>query len=212
MFVSDWMTKKVITVSPDDFISDAVKVIKEHGIKHIPVVKDGKLKGIISDRDIRDYVPSKASSLDVYELHYLLQSTKIKTIMNKKTITAKPDTPVEEAAMILHDEGIGCMPVMEGRKMVGIISDYDIFRALIDISGVRHGGNRVSVMIRDRPGSIKDVADIVRAHGFRLQGIMTSYEGTGKGKRKVVIRTKGNGRLKGLKEELESLYRDVDVR
>ena len=82
MFVSDWMTKRVFTVSPDDSISGAAKLTNEKGIKHLPVIKDEKLKGIPSDRDIKEYVPSKATSLDVYELHYLLEKTKVKEVRN----------------------------------------------------------------------------------------------------------------------------------
>ena len=86
MFVSDWMTTRVCTVSPDDGIPDAARLAKEKGIKHLPVVKAGRLKGIISDRDIKEYVPSKATSLDVYELHYLLAKTKVRAIMKRRVV------------------------------------------------------------------------------------------------------------------------------
>ena len=76
MYVSDWMTKKVITLDPDDYLSDAIALMREHGIKHLPVMKNDKLKGIVSDRDIKEFSPSKATSLDVYELHYLLGENK----------------------------------------------------------------------------------------------------------------------------------------
>ncbi len=72
MFVSDWMTQKVFSVKPDDNVSDVVKIVREKGVKHVPVVEHGKLRGIVSDRDIRDYCPSRATSLDIYELNYLL--------------------------------------------------------------------------------------------------------------------------------------------
>ncbi len=87
MYVSDWMTKKVFTVEPDDYLSDALPLMKEKSIKHLPVVKSGKLKGLVSDRDIKEYTPSKATSLDIYELHYLLAKTRIKEIMKTKIIT-----------------------------------------------------------------------------------------------------------------------------
>jgi acetoin utilization protein AcuB len=94
MYVSDWMSKKVFTVGPDDYLSDAITLMREKGIKHLPIVKGDKLKGIISDRDIKEYSPSKATALDIYELHYLLAKTKIKEIMITKVITTAPDTPV----------------------------------------------------------------------------------------------------------------------
>ncbi|MDP2279788.1 MAG: CBS and ACT domain-containing protein [Nitrospirota bacterium] len=209
MFVSDWMTKRVFTISPDDSITDAVKLMREKCIKHIPVIKDEKLKGIISDRDIKEFTPSKATTLDVYELHYLLAKTKVKEVMKSKVVTTAPDVPVEEAAMIMYDEGIGCLPVMEQGRLEGIISDKDIYRALVDITGVRHGGHRVYLTIEDRPGSIKEVADIIRKYGFRMQSILTSYERVGEGYRKVVIRTKGKGDFKGMKKELQDSFKDA---
>ncbi len=211
MFVSHWMTRKVFTVSPDDSVTDAVKLMKEKGIKHIPVLKGSKLKGIISDRDIKEYTPSKATSLDIYELHYLFAKTKVKEIMKTKVITTTPETPVEEAAMVMYDHGVGSLPVMEDGLLVGIISDRDIFRVLVDITGVRHGGNRIYLTLEDRPGSIKDVADIIRNHGFHLQSILTSYERVREGYRSVVIRTKGKGDLKGLESELDSIYKAVRI-
>ena len=212
MYVSDWMTKKVFSVSPDDYLSDALSLMKEKGIKHVPVVKNGKLKGIISDRDIKEYSPSKATSLDIYELHYILAKTKIKEIMTTGVITTTSDAPVEEAAMIMLDRSIGCLPVIDEGNLAGIISDKDIYRALVDITGVRHGGNRICVTIEDRAGSIKEVADIVRKYNFRLQGILTSYEGVREGFRRVVIRTQGRGDFNSLKAEIEGTFKSCQIR
>ncbi len=211
MYVSDWMTKRVFTVDPEDYLSDVISLMKEKQIKHIPVVKGGKLKGIISDRDIKEFTPSKATSLDIYELHYLLANTRVKEVMKSKVITTTPDMPVEEAAMTMHDHAIGCLPVLDGDNLVGLITHKDIFLALVDITGVRHGGHRVYVTIEDRPGSIKDVADIIRKYGFRLQSILTSYEGVKEGYRDVVLRAKGTGNFKGMKEELERSYKGARI-
>ena len=212
MYVSDWMTKKVITIGPDDYLSDAITLMRDKGIKHLPVVKGDRLKGIISDRDIKEYSPSKATALDIYELHYLLAKMKIKDLMITKVITTAPDTPVEEAAMVLLDRNIDCLPVLDDGRLVGIISDRDIFHALVDITGVRHGGHRICVTIEDRPGSIREVADIIRKHGFHMQGILTSYEGVREGFRKVVLRTTEMGDFKGLKEDLLENFRNVQIR
>jgi acetoin utilization protein AcuB len=211
MFVSDWMTRKVITIAPDSSVSDAVKLMKEKKIKHIPVVKDERLKGILSDRDIREFSPSKATSLDVYELHYLLATTKVKEMMKTKVVTITANSPVEEAAMLMFDNNIGSLPVVEDSKVVGIISDRDIFRVLVDITGVRHGGHRVAIAVEDRPGSVREVADIIRKHGFRLQSILTSYEKAPKGYRNVVIRCFGEGKFGSLKAELMGTFVGVRV-
>jgi len=211
MYVSDWMTGKVFTVDADDYLSDAIAIMKEKNIKHLPIVKGDKVKGILSDRDIKEYSPSKASALDIYELHYLLAKTKIKDVMRTKVTTTSPDTPIEEAALVMLDKGLGCLPVLVNGCLCGIISDKDIFRALVDITGVRHGGNRICVTIEDRAGSIREVADIVRKHGFRLQGILTSYEGVKEGLRRVVLRTQGKGDLAGMKTYMEKTYRACRV-
>jgi acetoin utilization protein AcuB len=211
MFVSEWMTPKVFSVKPDDSVSAVVRMIKEKRIKHVPVAEQGKLQGIVSDRDIKDYCPSKATSLDMYELHYLLEKTTVKEVMKTKVFTTTPDAPIEEAAMVLYDKNIGCLPVIDRGKLVGIISDRDIFRALIDITGIRHRGHRIFVTIEDSPGSIKDVADIIRKYDFSLQSILTSYERVEGGHRNIVIRTKGSGNFKALKAELEGTYTGVKI-
>lgn len=211
MFVSDWMTRKVITIAPDSSMSDAVKLMKEKKIKHIPVIKDEKLKGIISDRDIREFSPSKATSLDVYELHYLLATTKVKELMKTGVFTITTDSPIEEAAMLMYDNSIGSLPVIENGRVAGIISDRDIFRVLVDITGIRHGGHRVAVTVEDRAGSVREVADIIRKHGFSLQSILTSYEKAAKGFRNVVIRCSGTGKFGALKSELMGTFRGVKI-
>jgi acetoin utilization protein AcuB len=132
--------------------------------------------------------------------------------MKTKVVTISSDAPVEEAAMIMLDKNIGCLPVVDGGGLCGIISDKDIFHAMVDITGVRHGGHRICVTIEDRPGSIREVADIIRRHGFHLQGILTSYEGSRKGYRKVVLRTTEMGDFKGLKEDLIDDYGNVQIR
>jgi len=212
MLVSDWMTRKVFALSPEDGVSDAIRLIKEKRIKHIPVVKEEKIKGIVSDRDVKEFSPSGATSLDIHELHYLLAKAKVKEIMKTKVFTTAPDVPIEEAALIMFNHKIGCLPVVAHGKLAGIISEADIFKALVDITGVRHGGHRISVTIEDRPGSIKDVADIIRKHGFSLQSILTSYEKMPHGFRKIVIRTKGDGKFGALKAELMGSFRDVQIK
>ena len=153
MFVADWMTRQVITADPQESVLHAMHVMRDRGIKHLPVVKDGKLVGVISDRDIKAYCPSKATALDVYEINYLLSKASVREAMGARLLTIAPDAPVEDAALMMLDENVGCLPVVAGETLAGIISDRDIFRALVDISGVRHGGHRICVIIADRPGT-----------------------------------------------------------
>ncbi len=211
MFVADWMTRRVVTVGPDDSISQAMHAMRERGIKHLPVVRDGAVVGVISDRDIKAYYPSKATALDIYEINYLLAKATVKEAMGALLTTTGPDTPVEEAALVMLEKNIGCLPVVEGDVLVGIISDRDIFRALVDITGVRHGGHRICVTVADNPGTIRELTDIVRRHGFHLRGILTSYEGVPKSTRRVVIRTSDEGDFAALRGELEAAYKAVRI-
>ena len=211
MFVADWMTRKVVTVAPDDSVSHAMHEMREHGIKHLPVVRGGEVLGVISDRDIRAYTPSKATALDVHEINYLLSKATVKEAMGARLTTTTPDTPIEAAALTLLENGIGCLPVVEGDVLVGIIADEDIFRALVDITGARHGGHRVCVTVADRPGTIREVTDIVRSSGFHLQAILSSYEGVPKGSRRVVIRTSSEGDFDALRAALEPAYPSLRI-
>jgi acetoin utilization protein AcuB len=208
MFVSDWMTKKVFTVTQADSISSAIMLLKEKNIKHLPVVnEDNGLTGILSDRDIKDYTPSKVSTFDIHELNYILFTTKVKEIMIKKVITTPPNMPIEEAAMIMFDKNIGCLPVVDGKKLVGIISDKDLFRVLVDITGIRQGGERFYVVLKDKLGVTGEVLDVIRKHGFTLDSVLTTYEGTKKGFKRVVIRTKGKaGDTQAVNKELRELF------
>lgn len=212
MFVADWMTRQVVTVGPDESVSRAMHLMKERGIKHLPVVKDGRLVGVISDRDIKAYCPSRATSLDVYEINYLLAKAKVNEAMSSRLTTTTPDTPVEEAALTMLEGDVGCLPVLEGDLLIGIISDRDIFRSLVDITGVRHGGHRVCLTIEDRPGSIREVTDLIRSHGFRLHGILTSYEKVPQGSRRVVIRTGAEGDFAAMRADLERAYSFVRIK
>ncbi len=194
MFVSDWMTKSVFTLTPDDNIITAIKLLQEKKIKHLPVVKNNSaIVGILSDRDIKDYTPSKVTTFELKELNYILYTAKVKEIMKKKVICAAPDMAIEEAAMMMFDNNIGCLPVVDKGKLAGIISDKDIFRVLVDITGVRHGGNRFYVVMKDKPGVTGEVLEIVRNNGFTLDSVLTTYEGVQKGYKRVVVRTIGKG-------------------
>jgi acetoin utilization protein AcuB len=208
MFVSDWMTTKVFTLASDDNIMSAIKLLKEKKIKHIPVVKnDSTIVGILSDRDIKDYTPSKVTTFELKELNYILFTAKVKEIMKKKVISATPNMAIEEAAMIMFDNNIGCLPVVEKGKLAGIISDKDLFRVLVDITGVRHGGNRFYVVMKDKPGVTGEVLDIVKKNGFTLDSVLTTYEGVQKGYKRVVVRTIGKGGdLKKAQVELKTQF------
>jgi len=218
MLVKNWMSKGVITVDVDDSMSDATRIIKEHKISMLPVMKKGKLVGVITDRDLKRASASDASSLEIHELLYLLSKMKVKEIMSKDPITVPPDFTVEETAEVLMKNKISGVPVVdEMEEVVGVITQNDLFKVLISLTGISNRGVQFALMMEDRPGSIKEIADIIRKYGGRMVSILSSYDQVKNGHRKVYIRFYGIDRhkMQELKEEVRekcTLLYMVDLR
>ena len=205
MIVSNWMSKNVITVGVDDSMHDAMKRMKEKDIRMLPVLKKGKLVGVVTDRDIKRASASDATTLDVHELLYLVSKIKVGNIMTKDPVTVPQNFTVEETAEVLLKHKISGVPVVDQNgQLVGIITQTDLFRVLISLTGVSKGGIQFAFQLEDRPGSIKEVADIIRLYGGRMVSILTSYDGVPEGYRKVFIRMHSieRAKLQQLKEEL----------
>jgi len=207
MLVKNWMTKQVVTIDADDSMSHAINIMKENRIRMLPVLKDGKLVGMVSDTDLKRSSASDATTLDVHELLYLISKIKIKDIMTKDPVTVPPDYTVEETAEILLNRKISGVPVADERgRVVGIITRDDLFKMLIALSGLGKRGVQFAFRVEDRPGSIKDLTDVLRAHGGRIASIMSSYEKVPAGFRNAYIRAYDIDRAKmpQLIEELKS--------
>jgi len=209
MLVKDWMSSETVTVGPDTSVMKASQLMKENNVRRLPVLDaDGKLVGIASDRDLKDASPSKATTLDVHELYYLLSELKIKDIMSRKVITIKPMDTVEKAAVIMLENKITGLPVLEDGKLVGVLSQGDVFRVLTSITGIYRGGTLFSFLLEDRPGSIREVADTIRKHGGRMVSILTSYDNCEEGTRRVAIRIAdmAQDKVAAMQNELESEF------
>jgi acetoin utilization protein AcuB len=189
MLVKNWMSKNVITVDINDSMSDAIKLLKENDIKMLPVMKKDKLVGIITDRDLKRASASDATSLDVHELLFLLSKIKIKDIMTKDPIMIPQDFTVEETAEILLKNKISGAPVIDNEgQVVGAITQTDLFKVLISLTGVGTKGIQFAFLLKDEPGSIKVIADEIRKYGGRMVSILTSYQSAPQGYRRVYIR------------------------
>jgi acetoin utilization protein AcuB len=210
MLVQGWMSVDVITVEQDTSMMKASIIMKENRIRCLPVVdKGGKVVGIVTDRDLRDASPSKATTLDVYELNYLLSSMKIKDIMTKEIVYVRPDETVEFAALLMLENKISSLPVVNNKnKLVGIITQTDIFKLLISIAGVYSGGIQFAFSLEDRPGSIRDAADVIRSYGGRIVSILSTGETAEEGRRNVYIRCSvlSEDNLRNLVKELEEKF------
>jgi len=210
MLVTNWMTKDVITITADRSMMKASKVMKDKGISRIPVVdEDGKIVGIISDRDVKDASPSKATTLDMHELYYLLSEIKIKDIMTKRPVTIRSDETVEKAAVLMLEGNFGGLPVVdENDVVVGIITDTDIFKVLVEISGIYEGGAQVCLQIPTGPGSLSPVLDFLKQNGARIMSVMTRNVPETVGMKDVYIRIRDmeKSEFKKLKESMSEQF------
>ncbi len=162
MYVRSRMTRDPFTVSPDTTIAEALELMRVKKINRVPVVKDGKLVGIITERRLMEVSPSSATSLSIFEINYLLAKTKVKEVMTKNVVTVSPDDLLETAALKMRDNQIGGLPVVEDSKLVGIITESNIFDAFIEIMGFRERGSRISILVQeDRPGVLAELAGVI---------------------------------------------------
>ena len=190
MLIRDWMTKEVVTVTPETSMMKASKILKENKFRRLPVVDEkGQLLGIVSDRDIKEASPSKATTLDVHEIYYLLSEIKVKDIMSKAPATLKPTDTVEQAAIMLEEKTIGGLPVVdENDKVVGVITDTDIYRVLISITGARYGGLQLGFEVPEAQGVLAEIIDEVVKLGGRIVSVLTSFESGREDARQVYVR------------------------
>ena len=189
MLVKNWMSKNIFTIGVDNSMHDATAILKQHHIRMLPVVKKDKLVGIITDRDLKRASASDATSLEIHELLYLLMKIKIKDIMTKEPISVPLDWTVEETAELLLSNKISGAPVVDEKNMVvGVITQTDLFRVLISLTGIHAGGVQFAFQTKDNPGTIKELADVIRDFGGQMVSILTSYDKVPDGFRMVYIR------------------------
>jgi len=182
MLVKNWMSKEVITVDADDTMQNAIYILQEQNIKMLPVMDDAILVGIITDRDLKKASPSDATTLDMHELLFLISKIKVKDLMKEPVFTAKPDDTVEEAAALLLEKKISGLPVIdENNRLVGIITRSDIFRVLLSLSGLGKKGIQFAIRIKDMPGIIKEVRELIHEHGGRTASILSSSDNAPEG-------------------------------
>jgi acetoin utilization protein AcuB len=190
MLVGEWMSKKVIATTEDASMMKARKIMKEKGVRRLPVVDASfHIKGIVTESDIMKASPSAATTLDVYEMTYLLAEIRVKDIMAPNPTVIRPTDTVEKAALIMRDKKYGGLPVVEkDGKVVGMITDTDIFRLFVNITGIDQGGIHMCFKVSTAPGSLKSILEDLRNHEARLLSVLSSYEQTSANERRVFIR------------------------
>lgn len=200
MKVCDIMTKNPIYVCPDTSVTDAKALMTKEKINKLPVLdKNNRLVGIITKNDLQSATPSSASTLDIYELGYLLSKLKVEKIMVKDVVFVESDEVIEEAARIMADKKIGCLPVLNGSILAGIITETDIFKAFVTMFGARHPGVRVNMEVIEKPGELAKISQAFAEKNGNIVATVTN-EGSDVSKRNVTIKV-GNISL----SEVESI-------
>ena len=208
MLVRDWMTKDPLTVAPDTPVLEAINLLRNKGFRRLPVVKGGKLVGLVTDKDLKDAMPSKATTLSVWEMNYLLSKLTVQEVMAKPVITVEADAPLEKAALLMEEKKIGGLPVMDGEKLVGIITVTDVLSAFIEVLGLKMGGLRITVDIPDVPGALAQMARAVPPANIVSIATAAHLDGY----QRLVLRVVGED-VEGVPDRLRAAgERVVDVR
>ena len=188
MLVKEWMTEDPVTVNSKIPVIEAMQHLNQGGFRRLPVVDEGKLIGIVTDRDLKEATPSKASSLSVYELNYLLSKLTVREVMKSPVLSVGPSDPIEKAALIMEESKVSGLPVVEDESVVGIITITDMLSTFVDVLGLREGGTRVTVSLPDKPGILHQVAEA--GPPSNIVAVVTSGIKEGQ-RRELVLRVTG---------------------
>ena len=189
MLVGRRMRTSLITVTKEATLAQARELFHSHRIRHLPVVEGDRLLGIVTDRDIRQAAPSSAAGFKPDQIAAFLAQIPVTEAMVRNVRTVSPFTTVEEAAKLMIEHKIGCLPVTEADKLVGIITETDILGVLVDVMGIREPSARIELTLPDRPGALAEVTRIIKAHEVNISSIVTMPHWE-KGKRLAIIRLK----------------------
>jgi acetoin utilization protein AcuB len=174
MLVSNIMTPDPLTVSDKTAIDEALKLMREKKVRRLPVLNaKGNLVGIVAEKDILYASPSPATSLSIHEIHYLVSKLTVEEIMTKDVFTVTDDTPLEEAARIMADNRIGALPVMREGKLVGIVTETDIFKAFLRLLGAREPGVRLTMKMPEGQGVLPLCTETITKLGGRVLALTT---------------------------------------
>jgi acetoin utilization protein AcuB len=169
MFVSKRMAPNPMTVTPTTMVSEAATIMKNNKFRRLPVLENGKLVGIVTDRDLRDVSPSPATTLSVFELNYLLAKMKVNEVMKKEVITIHVDATIEEAALLMYTNKIGGLVVVDAAgAVVGVITDTDIFKSFVDVMGLTEGRTRLTLEFPDKVGALFEITGVFKELGINI--------------------------------------------
>jgi acetoin utilization protein AcuB len=207
VLVREWMSSSPVTITVDAPINEALRVMRQSQVRRLPVLDtEGNMVGIISEKDLLYASPSPVSSLSIYEMHYMISQLKVSELMTTDVITVTPDTPLEEAARIMADTKIGGLPVLEDNKLVGIITETDVFKVFLELLGGRDRGLRLTIEIPERKGEIARIATEIARLGGNIVAL-GSYAGDDPTTAVVTVKVSDM-----TASALEAAMRDLDLK
>lgn len=180
MSVKDYMTKEVISISPEESVAHAADLMRDKGLRRLPVIEKGQLVGLVTEGTMADASPSKATSLSIYEMNYLLNKTKIRDIMIRQVVTVEPDASLEDAIYEMMTYKVGVLPVVQSNQVVGIITDRDVFKAFLEVSGYGVEGIRVVLLADNAVGVLAKIADCLSQENLNIRRTVVANRSNGK--------------------------------
>mgnify|MGYP001441901700 CR=1 FL=1 len=212
MKVGQRMTRNPITITPDVTVPEAQAIMRREKIQRLPVVDNkGQLVGIVTSLDLIHASPSPATSLDIYEMHYLLSKLHVEKVMTKNVITVTEDLPIEEAARIMVDNKISGLPVMRGDILVGIITETDLFKLFIELFGARHKGIRLTILLPEKKGELAKVSNAITKCGGNIVSFAI-FEGEDPSNGYCTLKVTGVDKATLLEAVTPAVEKIVDVR
>ena len=202
MAVKDFMTRKVVYISPDTTIAHAADIMRDQKLHRLPVIENDKLVGLVTEGTIAEASPSKATSLSIYEMNYLLNKTKVKDVMIHDVVTISQYASLEDATYLMLKNKIGILPVVDNEQVYGIITDRDIFKAFLEVSGYGEKGVRMRFVTEDEVGVLSHIIALLVAENLNISNTVNIPRKDGK----VVIEVQidGDVDLVSLKAKFEA--------
>ncbi len=208
MIVARRMMRNPVFVDEEDSMKTAMDILRDREIRHLPVLRGReKLVGILSETDIKQASPSPATGLEIREVYYLLDKVKVKQIMTRRPYTVSPEAAIEEAALVMREKKIGCLPVVDKGRLVGILTETDILDAFIESMGVRGPGYRLELALPNRPGMLFEIAQLLAEFDANIVSVATaSHEDP---KKKILILRIETKQYKVLKAAIKKSGYDI---
>lgn len=209
MAVKDFMTRKVVYVSPDTTVAHTADMMREQGLRRLPVIENDRLVGVVTERTMAEASPSKVTSLSIYEMNYLLNKTKIRDIMVRDVVTVSPYASLEDAVYAMMKNQVGILPVVEAGQVLGVITEKDVFKAFLEVSGYGEEGIRVIITADDTVGTLAKIVDTISADNLNIKRTVVATRRSGKVA--IEIQIDGKADVTDLREKLIKQGIQVDA-